>query len=157
MINNTYSKAYTEVLEIIKYFPKEEYVKIPKEKIEFYKNNMDKYYVFTINPVIDLSEQNISQEANAIIVNLFRDYYATEEQKIKIEEILELNQKKEEQEKRKIYNPDNIFKKMNKDGNNTNTALIEYEDSFFKRFKNFIFKILHILKDLKTLYLRYYI
>ena len=59
MINSTYSRAYTEVLEIIKYFPEEEYSKIPKEKIEFYKNNMDKNYDFSINPEIDLSEQNI--------------------------------------------------------------------------------------------------
>ena len=28
MINIAYAKAYTEVLEIIKYFPKEEYAKI---------------------------------------------------------------------------------------------------------------------------------
>ena len=32
MISNTYAKAYTEVLEIIKYFPTEEYEKIPSEK-----------------------------------------------------------------------------------------------------------------------------
>ena len=38
MINSTYSRAYTEVLEIIKYFPEEEYSKIPKEKIEFYNS-----------------------------------------------------------------------------------------------------------------------
>ena len=42
MINTIYAKAYTEVLEIIRHFPQEEYNKIPKEKIEFYKNNMDK-------------------------------------------------------------------------------------------------------------------
>lgn len=109
MINSTYAKAYTEVLEIIKHFPEEEYAKIPVEKIEFYKNNMDKDYIFTINPEIDLDKQNISKEAKAIIVNLFRDYYATEEQKVKIKEILDLNQKKEEQEKREKYNPDYIF------------------------------------------------
>lgn len=154
MINNTYSRAYTEVLEIIKYFPEEEYAKIPKEKIEFYKNNMDKDYVFIINPEIDLSEQNISPEANAIIVNLFRNYFATEEQKVKIKEILDLNQKKEEQEKREKYNPDDIFKNTNKatnttvemSENNINTALVKYKESFFARFKNFIFKILHINK-----------
>ena len=154
MINSTYSRAYTEVLEIIKYFPEEEYAKIPEEKIEFYKNNMDKDYVFLINPEIDLSEQNISSEANAIIVNLFRDYFATEEQKAKIKEILDLNQKKEEQEKREKYNPDDIFKNVNKvqktvietSENNINTALVEYKESFFTRFKNFIFKILHINK-----------
>ena len=84
MINNKYARAYKEVLEIIKYFPEEEYNKIPKEKIEFYKENMDKDYDFTIDPLIDLSEQNISREANAIIVNFFMDYYATEEQKVKI-------------------------------------------------------------------------
>lgn len=150
MINSKYAKAYTEVLEIINHFPEEEYAKIPEDKIEFYKNNMDKDYVFTINPEIDLSEQNISSEANAIIVNLFRDYFATEEQKVKIKEILDLNQKREEQEKRDKYNPDAIFKKadinesVNKELQENNNALIEYKESFFTKFKNFIFKILHI-------------
>lgn len=156
MINSTYAKAYREVLEIIKYFPEEEYSKIPKEKIEFYKNNMNRDYNFTINPEIDLSEQNISPEANAIIINLFTDYYATEKQKIKIKEILDLNQKKEEQEKREKYNPDNIFKKVEKAPNTSieietaessnDTALIEYKESFFAKFKNFVLKILHINK-----------
>ena len=150
MINTIYARAYTEVLEVIKYFPEEEYAKIPEEKIKFYKNNMDKYYDFTINPEIDLSEQNISPEANAVIVNLFRDYFATEEQKIKIKEIIDLNQKKEEQEKREKYNPNDIFKNVEKyENTNTetsNTALIEYKESFFTRFKNFIFKILHVKK-----------
>lgn len=141
MINHAYAKAYKEVMEIIKYFPQEEFDKIPKEKVEFYKNNMDKNYVFTINPKIDLSEQNISKEANAIIINLFTDYFATDEQKIKIKEILYSNQKKEEQDKREKYNPNNIFKPITP---NTEENLIEYKESFFTKFKNFIFKILHI-------------
>ena len=149
MINNTYAKAYTEVLEILKYFPEEEYKKIPIEKINFYKSHMDKEYKFTINPEIDLANQNISKEANAIIVSLYRDYYATEEQKVKINEILDLNQKKEELEKRKKYHPDNIFKnkqQVNKDTENLNatTQLVKYKENFFVKFKNFIFKLLHI-------------
>ena len=156
MINNTYARAYTEVLEIIKYFPEEEYTKIPEEKIKFYKDNMDKDYNFTINPEIDLSEQNISKEAYAIIINLFIDYYAAEQQKVKIKEILDLNQKKEEEAKRERYNPDDLFKNKREEtvveNNNeiteniTNTALVEYKESFFIKFKNFIFKILHINK-----------
>ena len=70
MVNSTYAKAYTEVLEIIKFFSKEDYNKIPNEKIEFYKKNMDTNYKFTINPEIDLAKQNVSTEANAIIVLL---------------------------------------------------------------------------------------
>lgn len=33
IVNSTYAKAYTEVLEIIKYFSKEDYNKIPSKKI----------------------------------------------------------------------------------------------------------------------------
>ena len=145
MINIAYAKAYTEVLEIIKYFPKEEYAKIPEEKIEFYKNNMDKDYNFKINPEIDLSEQSISPEANAIMINLFTDYYATEEQKIKIKNILDSNQQKEEQEKRERYNPDNIFKNRNSENIIQNeVALVEYKESIFKRFINKIKSFFHI-------------
>ena len=83
-IKNNYAKAYKEVLEIIQYFPEEEYNKIPKEKIEFYKNNMDKEHEFILNPEIDLSEQNILKETYTIIITLFQDYFAKEKQKEKI-------------------------------------------------------------------------
>ena len=152
MINNIYAKAYTEVLEILKYFPEEEYKKIPVEKINFYKSNMDKNYKFSINPEIDLATQNISKEANAIIVSLYRDYYATEEQKVKINEILDLNQKKEELEKRKKYHPDNIFRNKQQASKNTQnlnatTQLVKYKENFFVKSKKFIFKLLHIDKN----------
>ena len=147
MINNKYTKVYKEVLEIIKYFPQEEYNKIPKEKIEFYEANMDKNYQFIIDPRIELSKQNISKEANAIIVSLYHDYFATKKQKQKIKEILELNERKAEQEKRKNYNPDDLFKNRieNVEKNNKQeTALVEYKDNFFTKFKNFILRLLNI-------------
>ena len=150
MIKAAYAKAYTEVLEIIKYFPKIEYDKIPSEKIEFYENNMDKEYIFTINPEIDLSEQNISPEANAIIINLYTDYFATEEQKSKIIDILKENKQREELEKREKYDPNNIFKKniqeekIEESSSKEEVALVEYKETFFKRFINFMKNIFHI-------------
>lgn len=109
-MTNTYSKAYTEVLEIINHFSKEDLNKIPQEKIEFYNENKDKDYNFKIDVNIDLAEQNISREANAILVSLFRDYFATEKQKVILDNLLKQNQEKAEQEKREKYNPDDIFK-----------------------------------------------
>ena len=106
---DTYAKAYTEVLEILKYFSKEEYSKIPQEKIDFYKNNMDKNYNYNINPNIDLSKQYISKEANAILISLFRDYFATENQKKTLNSLLHQNQEKIENIKREKYSSDNIF------------------------------------------------
>ena len=106
---DTYAKAYTEVLEILKYFSVEEYSKIPQEKIDFYKNNMDKNYNYNINPNIDLSKQYISKEANAILISLFRDYFTTENQKKTLNSLLHQNQEKIENIKREKYSSDNIF------------------------------------------------
>ena len=69
-MTNTYARAYTEVLEILNYLSKEEYSKIPEEKIRYFKENMDKDYIFTVNPRIDLSLQKISKETNAILISL---------------------------------------------------------------------------------------
>lgn len=153
-MNNNYAKAYKEIIEIIRFFPEDEYNKIPKEKIEYYKENMDNTYKFAINPNIDLAEQNISKEANAIIISLYRDYFSTENQKEKIDNILKSNQITKEQEKKVQYNPDNLFAKSPKNSHNTikrtdtneqETALIEYKENFFTRFKDFILKLLHIM------------
>ena len=78
---NTYAKAYTEVLEILKHQSTEEYSKIPQEKIDFYKNNMDKTYNYIINPNIELSKQNISKEAIQEFVNSL-DILSNEDKKI---------------------------------------------------------------------------
>lgn len=112
-MNEKYSKAYTEVLEIISYFSEEEYSKIPSEKIKFYEENMDKKYDYKIDPNISLQEQNISREAEAILVTLFRDYFATQKQKDTLNNLLKQNQENAEKEKYEKYNPDNIFKKSN--------------------------------------------
>ena len=151
-IKNNYAKAYKEVLEIIQYFPEEEYNKIPKEKIEFYKNNMDKEHEFILNPEIDLSEQNILKETYTIIITLFQDYFASEKQKEKIKEILELNERKAEKEKNEKYNPDDLFKNRYKvepslQNENQETGLLEYKESFFIKLKNFIMKLLHKRAD----------
>lgn len=110
MVNDRYRKAYTEVLEILSHFPSNEYSKIPSERIEFYKKNMDKDYIYKINPEKALSEQDISIEANAILVSLFRDYFASEKEKQILNNLLNENQKRLEDEKRKKYNPNKIFK-----------------------------------------------
>jgi len=153
MVNDIYSKAYVEVLEIIRHFSEEDYKKISEKDIKFFEDNKDKNYKFKIDPSIDLDKQNISKEAGAIIVNLYLDYYATEEQKVKIQEVLELNQRKLEYEKRKKYNPDDLFKKDNviksNDENtkkNNEMSIVEYKETFFTKFKNFIIKLLKLEK-----------
>lgn len=151
MTKDKYSKAYTEVLEILKYLPKNEYDKIAQEKIKFFENNKDNSYKFSINPQIPLDEQNISIEANSIIVVLFRDYFASEKQKEKLKLILKQNEDKYQEEIRNKYNPDDIFKnrktEIMEDNSNeeikTNNLPIEVrEKNFFNKFIAYIKKLI---------------
>lgn len=141
-----YKRAYTEVIEIIKYFPNEEYAKIPLEKINYYKENMDKDYNFKINPNIELEKQNISREANAILVTLFNDYFATDRQKEILNNLLKQNQQILEELKQEKYNPSNLFMQSKTQQQNTVTiqennsenSLIGIKENFFTKFINFI-------------------
>lgn len=154
-MQSRYKKAYTEVLAIISCFNEEEYLKIPKEKIKFFEENKDNEYEFEIDPELELSEQNISKEANAILITLFRDYFATDRQKKVLNNLLKQNQEKLEEEKREKYNPDNIFKKevteteeeTKEEKIEDNKQIIEYKskESFFAKFINFIKKIIEKL------------
>lgn len=142
MIKKKYARAYTEVLEMLKYLPYEELNRIPKEKIDFFERNKDKSYKFNISIDKSLAEQNISIEANSVIITLFRDYFATDTQREKLKNILEQNEMKYQEELRKKYYPDNMFKKQqdeNKIEENiikNELALVDYKESIFTKIKN---------------------
>ena len=109
MISLRYKNAYKEVLEIIKYLPPKDLYKIPKEKIEYFKRNQNEDYDFNFDVSIPLEKQKISREANAIILNLFNDYFISDKQKEKFLKILDINENEYQQKQRENYNPDNIF------------------------------------------------
>ena len=100
---NEYSRNYTEVLEILKYIPIDEYNKIPKQKIEFYEKYKDRSYKYEYN------FNSISKNTKCILTNLYKDYIANDKEKELINSILNLNWQKKEYEKRKLYNPNSIF------------------------------------------------
>lgn len=135
-----YADAYSEVLSILQYISLEEYNKIPKSKLELFEKNYNKDHDFQYNPNKTLQEQNVSEIARTIIAILFRDYWATDEQKRKI--LLKENYDNDiEKEKiRQKFNTDNIFKRENrnkiieKDDISDNLAIVEYKPSIFKKF-----------------------
>ena len=110
MISSEYANAYAEVLEILKYIPKEDYNKIPKAKINLFTTNANKDYHFEYNPKIDLKEQKTSKIAKTIIAILFRDYWATDSQREKILAKERYDMQKREQEiSEKYYTKLKIF------------------------------------------------
>ena len=136
-MNNTYSLSYVEVLEILKHIPKENYEKIPKEKIEFYENNKDKNYIYIYNPV----NPKILRKTDAILINLYKNYIAKDDEKEKINHILKLNEMKNEQEKQENFDLNNIFNNKKSEIKNNNVDILPVEKKRETRFKKFIDKI----------------
>lgn len=140
MITKEYAMAYTEVIEILKYVPDADVRKIPKEKLEFYRANMDNEYNYKLDMTKEFEEQEMSEITKAILANIFRDYWATPYQKERIEAKEKYDLEKLEEEKREKYNPDNIFKnkKEEKVVENTNLPVEIKKENFFKKLISFI-------------------
>lgn len=107
-MENTYENAYVEVLEILKYIPKNEFEQIPKEEIDFFEKNRNVNYQYDYeveNPVT-------LRKTDVILVSLYKNYLATLEEKEKINEILKLNEQKSELKKRQEYENKPLFEKQ---------------------------------------------
>ena len=144
MIDVEYADAYTEILEILKFIPKQDYDKIPNDMIILFKTNSNKEYIFNYDVGKTLDEQNVSKKAKTIIAILFRDYWATYKQREKILAKQEYDRNIKEVELKEKYNPDNIFKKKQTEDAVLiaileEHALVEYKE------QNFIQKILSMI------------
>lgn len=148
-----YGKRLVEVDEILKYLSKDNIMKIPEEIRQIIKNNRDKEYVWKYDINKSLNEQKLNRDTIAILSYLNIEYLLNSDQKEIMEYIHKLNELKLEKQKEKNYNPNNMFKnkgteKTEEDSieNNDNTVLVKYKETFFTKFKNFIFKLLRIKK-----------
>ena len=150
MVSLEYANAYSEVLEILRYVSKEDYNKIPEEKIALFETNSNKEYKFNYDINKTLDEQNVSKKAKTIIAILFRDYWATDAQREKIKAKEQYDRKMKEEENREKYNPDNLFKKDEKTQIETITTegmqIIPYKETFIKKLFNKILNLFNFKK-----------
>ena len=137
MENIEYANAYSEVLEILKNISKEDYEKVPSEKTDLFEKNANKNYNFQYDTNLTLDEQNVSKRTKAIIAILFRDYWATPEQREKILAKQNYDRIQIEKNKQKQYNVDNIFKNKERKVETVENSVstIEYKESIFSKIK----------------------
>lgn len=140
MIDIQYANAYTEVLEILKYISIDDYKKIPKDKIILFETNSNKSYKFEYNPEKTLEEQGVSEIGKTIIAILFRDYWATINQREKI-----IAKEKYDMQIKECYNSDNLFENKRKNNEikkeTENTLPIEVKK------KNILVKVIEYIKN----------
>ena len=148
-MDEIYSQAFSEVLEVLENSERTIVNKIPATFMTFLNQNKDKNYVVTIDFNNPNWEETIKPEAQAILALIYRDYIVSKDQR----EIL-LTEEREEQtrfekELREKYNPDNIFKKRNsittQENIENNAKLIETKkEPWYKKIFNQFKKILGI-------------
>ena len=125
--------------------------KIPLKIRNFFKNNASSTYSFEYDKTNSLNEQNIKDKTRGIIALLYRDYICDDVERKEYNEIYTKFLNKKEEEKRALYNPNDIFKKANNeicenncDNENANyLEVINNKPSFIKKIFN---KILSFLK-----------
>ena len=145
-----YSKAYVELYEMIKLLSDEERRKIPDSFVEYIYNNMDKEYTFNIDKTKELLEQEYMVETKALIVKLYERYFATESETEFWNKYHKICFNMIDEEKKKKYNSNDIFKKKEEapiDENiktKENIQMIEYKEPIFKRIINKILNFLHL-------------
>ena len=146
-MEDMYPKAYREVNEILKHMPQDSVNKIPIEMRLMFEKKMDLEYDFKVDEDKLFNEQELLTETKAILVNLYRDYWASDEEREEIIQNVKCALLKEEEEKRKKYNPDDLFatkQKVEKNVKENNLPIDVKKANFFSRFIKFIKNFLNI-------------
>lgn len=112
--DKNYYKAFAEVIEILAHVEEEIIEKISKNFISFLLENMDKEYIVEIDFSNENWEETILEETKAIIALIYRDYIISDEERKKLLAEEKKEQIKIETELKEKYNPDNLFKKEEK-------------------------------------------
>ena len=114
MVNERYSMAMAETLHYLKGISKDDVEKIPNKFMTFLKDNASQDYKCEFDYTRPLNELNLKSETRGLIAMICLNYWCkTEEQKNNFKEHLNKNEKQYQEEIRKKYNINDIFKKKN--------------------------------------------
>lgn len=145
-MENKLSIVYSQLFEILKYIPTNEFKKIPDEIIKKIQFQSNCNYEFRYNPKKTFKEQGVLEETRTMLSIIYRDYLADEEEKNRIKR-KEYNERIENDKiAKEKYNADNIFenRKVIKD------TMKDSENNLPKEIKckNFLQKILNFIRKL---------
>ena len=156
MVTKEFAEASAEVNEILKYFPKSKVEKIPLKLRGFFEKSASRDYIVKIdsNKTLD-KQENIKEKTTDLMTIIYRNYWCNEEERKELDKKLIENDIKYEEELKKKYNPNDIFKnnvEEKKIENNqekeagereNNLNIVEQKESIFKRLINKIRNIFH--------------
>ena len=136
-------QTYSEIDDFLELLDEKTRNEVPTKLREFFKKEKDNNYHKEINPNISIKEQNLKKETLALIALLNLQYWCKDEkEKERLKQVYANNENKYQEELRKKYNPDNIFKNTNTEANKEEVALVEVkEEKWYQRILTFFRKM----------------
>ncbi len=133
MIDNiVFKNSLKEVYDILKNTENDLVIKIPSSFINFIKENMNKDYVTNIQPNVNINQQPLLKETEAILSLIYQTYWADPSEK------KDFNLIKEDYPKEDIYKIFEKRKKANISYEATSLIPIKKENFIIKFFRNIL-------------------
>ena len=132
-MERAYEEAFAEVDEILKIMPVDLLSKIPIKFRQMISENKAKDYKVNIQEPLD--EQKLKEETVIILGLIYRDFLASPEERIELQENDTKELRRIEEELQQQYDMDKIFKKKKRSKNTEkeelSTDMILYKESGF--------------------------
>ena len=146
--------TYEELYEILSLMDKQTVMKVPIDILNTIKEQRNPKYETRIDKNDIFNENNVNRETIDLLCYLDYHYWMDESKKAEVDRIRMQRFQEDDYKKREQYNPNALFKNVNKVdtiknkdiGENNNINLLEYKESFFVKLKKSILKIFHINK-----------
>lgn len=138
-MENSINQSFSEVYDIITHFDGNLYSKISPNFIEMVKQNKDDSYIANINYSININEQNLLKETRVILSLIYRDYICSKEKRQELIYKDNIELKTHEEEMRKKYNVDYVFKSRKKVEEPQQMEMVEYKESILMKIIKRIF------------------
>ena len=141
--------AYAEIISFINLLPQDKQEKIPKNLIEYFKEEMDKESKRELTTDISLENQNLKNATWDLIAILYLKYLCEdEEEKKELEQIYAENERKYREEIKEKYNPEKILENRGKKNTEQqdevkNLPIEVKKENFIQKIIKFINKLFH--------------
>ena len=151
-MNRSTMEAYAEVDKILSLMDAKYIAEIPEKLRKMFEEKKDHSYNKEIVADKPLEEQNLNKETLSILAVLNYNYWCKDENRKKeLLQIYEENEKRYQEDLRKKYNPNDIFKKnisesviQEKAQENLSMIEIKKEEGLLVKIKNWIMNIFKI-------------
>lgn len=136
-------EMYSEVYSILNLLGNSYISKLPKSLFKMIEDEKLDTYNPQYTEDKSLNEQNVKRESLAMIALFHLNYWCnSDEEKQQLKQLFKTNEEKHQAEIGEKYNPDNLFKNRNpqpivdSQPVANGVAMVEYKESFFKKFIN---------------------